>query len=52
MIISQNNGLDNFNEMIISSRNNVNNVFSNNSCKINLKDFFDLKAPLKFNVNY
>ena len=32
-------GFDNFNEMIIATRNNVNNVFSNNKCKINLKDF-------------
>ena len=40
-------GFDNFNEMIIASRNNVNNVFSNNICKINLKDFFDLEAPIE-----
>ena len=47
--INENNptimGYDNFNEMIIAARNNVNNVFSNNNCKITFKDFFDLEPP-------
>lgn len=52
--INENNtkimGFDNFNEMIIASRNNVNNVFSNNKCKITFKDFFDLEAPIENSI--
>ena len=38
-------GFDNFNKMIIATRNNVNNILSNNKCKVTFENFFDLKAP-------
>jgi len=40
-------GFDNFNEMIIASRTNINNILSNNNCKITFKDFFDLEPPIE-----
>jgi putative N6-adenine-specific DNA methylase len=40
-------GFDNFNEMIIASRTNINNILPNNNCKITFKDFFDLEPPIE-----
>ena len=32
-------GFDNYNEMIIASRSNINNILSNNNCKLPSKIF-------------
>ena len=40
-------GYDNLNEMIIATRNNINNIDPNNDCKITFKDFFDLEPPVE-----